>query len=187
MSTSSLQFEYIEDVENLECYRPGGYHPISIDERLHDRYRIVHKLGHGSFSTVWLALDEASSNYVAIKVCIADADGGEINTLSRLTQTEKNGEAQACSMVPRILDWFTIDGPNGTHSCLVTLPARCSLKEAKEVSDTALFKLDVARSMAAQLTKAVSYIHSQGYAHGGKIDATISNIVLFQKVLFTVC
>lgn len=44
MSTSRLEFEYIEDVERFENYQPGGYHPISIDDRLHDRYRIIHKL-----------------------------------------------------------------------------------------------------------------------------------------------
>jgi len=48
----------------------------------------------------------------------------------------------------------------------VTVPARCSLRDAKEASDWRLFQLDVARSLAAQLATAVSLVHSQGYAHG---------------------
>jgi hypothetical protein len=48
-------------------------HPIQIGNYLHERYRIVHKLGYGSFSTVWLARDEQASKYVAVKLCTADA------------------------------------------------------------------------------------------------------------------
>ena len=44
--------------EDLGNYCPGGYHPILLNDKLHDgRYEIVHKLGFGSFSTVWLARD----------------------------------------------------------------------------------------------------------------------------------
>ncbi|KAI9147976.1 Mitogen-activated protein kinase MKC1 [Paramyrothecium foliicola] len=73
------------------------------------------------------------------------------------------------------LDHFTIRGPNGTHPCFVTTPARCSLKETKEGYHSRLFQLDVGRSLAAQLAIAVSLVHSQGYAHG---DLHLGNILL---------
>jgi hypothetical protein len=44
--------------EGAHRYRPGGLHPVSIGEvyeSLIARYKIIHKLGWGSFSTVWLA------------------------------------------------------------------------------------------------------------------------------------
>jgi len=44
--------------EDLSRYGPGGYHPIRLNDILDDgRYEILHKLGFGSFSTVWLARD----------------------------------------------------------------------------------------------------------------------------------
>lgn len=47
-----------EEEEDLEDYRPGGYHPVNIgDEFNGGRYMIVRKLGWGHFSTVWLARD----------------------------------------------------------------------------------------------------------------------------------
>lgn len=47
-----------EDEEDLEDYRPGGYHPVSIGDDFNGgRYVIVRKLGWGHFSTVWLARD----------------------------------------------------------------------------------------------------------------------------------
>lgn len=157
-------------VENLANYQPGGYHPVVIDDRLHDRYRIVHKLGHGTFSTVWLALDEKTVQYGAVKVGIADASRHEIDVLSHLaTGTAASGNTSyGTSMIPIVKDNFTIKDPNGSHPCLVTTAARCSLADAKEEGGRGLFQLDVARSLAAQLILAVALIHSQGYCHGSK-------------------
>jgi hypothetical protein len=44
--------------ESKEDYRVGGYHPIRINEVLKGRYIVVHKLGWGYFSTVWLCWDK---------------------------------------------------------------------------------------------------------------------------------
>ncbi|KAM7182579.1 Serine/threonine-protein kinase [Rhypophila sp. PSN 637] len=181
-STSDFRYGYIEDVEDFENYRPGGYHPIQIDDRLgpNRRYRIVHKLGHGTFSTAWLAVDGRTSKYVAVKVCTADADPQrEIDILSHLsTVTAKDNNPikdAASGMISKILDQFSITGPKGTHSCIVTVPARCSLKETREASGPGLFQLDVARSPAAQLVMAVEYVLSKGYVHA---DLHLGNILL---------
>lgn len=171
ISTSTFEYGYIEDVETLEDYRPGGYHPIQIDDRFRKRYRVVHKLGHGAFSTAWLALDEQTSKYVAIKVGTADANRREVDILCQLTAgvgaDACSRSADKASMIPLVIDSFNLDGPNGTHPCFVTVPARCSLMDSKEASGPRLFQLNVARSLAAQLAMAVSYVHSQGYVHGG--------------------
>ncbi|KKA20009.1 hypothetical protein T310_6007 [Rasamsonia emersonii CBS 393.64] len=60
-----FKVEYIplEGVERLERYRPGGYHPVVIGGCLHDRYRIVHKLGFGAYSTTWLARDQTAGRF----------------------------------------------------------------------------------------------------------------------------
>ncbi|KAM0237922.1 hypothetical protein ACHAP5_008821 [Fusarium lateritium] len=158
-------------VEPIEDYRPGGYHPIQINDSLHDdRYRIVHKLGHGSFSTAWLALDQKALAYVAVKVGTADADKHEADVLCRLAAAPLDEP-----LIPTVIDQFIIDGPNGIHFCLVTTPARCSFADAKEESDSRLFPLDAARSLAAQLVTAVSHVHSYGYAHG---DLHLGNLLL---------
>ncbi|KPM42259.1 hypothetical protein AK830_g4294 [Neonectria ditissima] len=172
MAASHVEYGYIDGVEDLSDYRPGGYHPIHIDDRLGKRYRIVHKLGYGTFSTAWLAMDERTSKYVAIKVGTADADRAEADVLSRLTQSAANcsNSGDELSLIPVVLDRFDLSGPNGTHPCLVTLPARCSLQNAREASGSSLFQLDVARSLAAQLVMAVSLVHSQ--------DIHLGNILL---------
>lgn len=54
-----------ELAEDQDKYHAGGFHPIHINELYsfcpnapdRGRYRILHKLGHGVFSTVWFAQD----------------------------------------------------------------------------------------------------------------------------------
>lgn len=64
MSTESTpsrpwDFHFLtEHGENPVRYEPGGYHPVHLGERYKEgRYKILHKLGKGSYSTVWLARD----------------------------------------------------------------------------------------------------------------------------------
>lgn len=78
-------------------------------------------------------------------------------------------------MIPFILDTFRIQGPNGTHACHVTRPEKMSLSDAKDGSYIRLFKLEVARALAAQLAIAVEYVHSRGFAHG---DLHYGNVLI---------
>ena len=51
-----LLYQLLERTEGVAGYVTGGYHPIEIgDELHHGRYRIIHRLGHGGYATVWLA------------------------------------------------------------------------------------------------------------------------------------
>jgi hypothetical protein len=48
--------------EWAEEYRPGGFHPVNLGDTFHyGKYRVIRKIGDGSYSTVWLAV---SSEYV---------------------------------------------------------------------------------------------------------------------------
>lgn len=164
--TTRVLYEPIEDVERMEYYEAGGYHPVTIGDCFHHRYRVVHKLGHGTFSTIWLARDEVCNRYVALKICTADSNSREHNVLSRLSQPQKSSSLDR-DLISKISDIFNIQSPSGYHTCLVTRPARMSLSDAKNGSWISLFQLEVSRAIVAQLIIAVQYIHSQGIVHGG--------------------
>lgn len=85
METGRVRYRPIEYVERMEYYEPGGYHPVKIGDCFHNRYRVIHKLGHGSYSTIWLARDEISNTNVAVKVCRANSNPREIDILARLS------------------------------------------------------------------------------------------------------
>lgn len=179
------QIEYmpIEDVEKLERYRPGGYHPVAVGEQLGGRYSIVHKLGFGSYSTIWLARDQEAGRYVSIKIPVATPNSTatrETDILRRLNSTTLEGKAHSgAAYIPSILDDFSLSGPNGVHHCYVTEPGMMSLAEAKDASSIRLFQLPVARAVAAQLVQAVAFLHSLGIVHGGKLSPPGDPISLF--------
>lgn len=157
------QYQWIEGVEKLEKYEPGGYHPVHIGDVLASRYRIVHKLGYGGYSTTWLARDLKNATYIAIKVATADATC-EVETWQSLANSSSHGDNPGRSMIPKLLDHFEVEGPNGCHSCYVTSPARSSVDAALPIC----FTVKTARVLVARLIMAVAYIHSKGVVHGGK-------------------
>ncbi|KAI9744275.1 MAG: hypothetical protein M1818_002427 [Claussenomyces sp. TS43310] len=154
---SRFVYQSIEEVERLEYYRPGGYHPIHIGDCLHGRYRIVHKLGYGSFSTIWLARDQQLSTSVAIKVGTSDSDHHDVDVLSRIAESAVECKKRGKPLLPVVLDHFSLRGPYGTHFCLVTNPAR------------------FARALAAQLSITVARIHDWKHVHG---DLHLGNVLL---------
>ena len=168
----SIEYHLIDGVERLEMYEPGGYHPVMIDDLLHNRYRIVDNLGYGGYSTIWLARDETLKRYAAVKIGISSPSlpRREIEVLRALNCLKSNSHAHAgsgtdsCTALPSVLDAFDIHGPNGTHACYTLTPAQGSLKEA---SFSRLFPIQVARALAARLATAVASVHSRGFVHGG--------------------
>ena len=162
-------YDYIEDVEYLEGYRPGGYHPVTIGDLHGSRYRVVHKLGHGGNSTTWLAYDQKATAYVAVKISIAEKEQTESNIVRQLMDINpaKKFHPGRGFILP-LLDEFDIQGPNGTHRCFVNPPAMASIFDAKEASDKGgLFHPCVARVIIGQLIQAVAYLHSRGVVHSG--------------------
>ncbi|PGH17627.1 hypothetical protein AJ79_00988 [Helicocarpus griseus UAMH5409] len=135
MEPSQVKYKYVEEVERLEYYVPGGYHPVMIgDELCAGRYLIAHKLGFDRSATTWLAEDRRQSRLVALKISTAESaeQTHEIQILPQLARTETKLLRKA--IVQNLLDSFTFSGPNGSHRCLVTDAARISIHEAKEAA-----------------------------------------------------
>ena len=67
-------FWHLRDTFEAISYRPGGYHPVELGDKFHNRYVVEHKLGHGGFSTVWLLRDlqHKHKRLVALKITISD-------------------------------------------------------------------------------------------------------------------
>ncbi|EJT77626.1 CMGC/SRPK protein kinase [Gaeumannomyces tritici R3-111a-1] len=172
-------FDLVEGVESLYGYRPGGYHPVIIGDSFRDgRYNIVHKLGHGTYSTVWLARDNQTRTYAAIKIGIAaGGPSRDIGILKLLAQSDGLLPPHpGRNAIPPLLDSFVVSGPNGNHDCIVTSPARMPISGAKEAyKSLRLFQLPVARAIAAQLAQGVAFMHSRGIVHA---DLHQGNILL---------
>lgn len=161
-------YNWQDNVENLEGYRMGGYHPIQLGDEFSDsRYLVIHKLGYGSFSTVWLARDRMKHRYVSLKVMTAQRrelglEAGVMNCL-RCGDPHHPGRPFVLSL----LDQFLIDGPNGRHQCLVSEAAGPSILQVTEGAHLGYLPIETAQRITGQLALGLAYIHSCGIIHGG--------------------
>ena len=163
-----------ENVENIELYRKGGFHPVGIGDTFKDgRYRVLHKLGHGGFSTVWLARDELRDRLVSLKILTSSASRHpkELEML-RLLENSAQGNPWHNNFIT-VLDNFSIEGPNGRHHCHVTQPGgpsiRTLLESPGEVEGTNRLRAPLARHLARQLASAITFMHDAGIVHGGEL------------------
>lgn len=150
--------------EDLEWYEPGGFHPVHLQDVYDSRYSIVHKLGFGGFSTVWLARDSMEDEWVALKILASEPSTKSTARSNILEDNDIQSSALFC--VPKQEFW--IDGPNGRHLCFV-LPVvgpSCS-SLSKGIYST--MKPALAASIGRQAVEATALLHSKGFCHGGKI------------------
>ncbi|KAF9205701.1 serine/threonine protein kinase, CMGC group [Haplosporangium sp. Z 27] len=114
---------YSDEEEDMEDYKRGGYHYISVGDVFHEgRYITLRKLGWGHFSTVWLARDTVENRHVALKVVksathYTETAIDEIKLLERVVQANPNSPGR--KYVVELLDHFMHRGPNGLHVCMV--------------------------------------------------------------------
>ncbi|KAF1819651.1 kinase-like protein [Dissoconium aciculare CBS 342.82] len=152
-------------MEPLDDYRPGGYHPVKPDDLLSNgRYRIVHKLGYGGYSVIWLARDQRLDRYVALKIAKSLQNEHLYREVAALQVLS------ADNPVPKALDQFSVGGKNGTHACYTMPVAAGNLANAKYDD---VFPVQVARAFSAKFTLTIASFHARGYCHE---DLRLQNI-----------
>ncbi|KAK7737083.1 hypothetical protein SLS63_002874 [Diaporthe eres] len=101
----------LDNCEDLEQYEPGGFHPVHIDDHYDNgRYRVIHKLGAGGFSTVWLAQDLPGRRWVGLKFIVAAESEGYIVRSSAIVADSVLANSELLVKPERD---FWVDGPNG--------------------------------------------------------------------------
>lgn len=174
------QFRYACDVdaEPLHRYEKGGYHPTHLGNELkRGRYRVLHKLGWGGYSTVWLARDKSLGRYVAVKISVSDRPSEQVERqlhVMRTISTSSLRHPGAPSMSKK-LDRFELDGPNGTHECLVLEllgPSVSDVVDDRFVDNR--LPGELAKKVARQALLGLDYLHQNGIGHGGNLYTTKS-------------
>lgn len=145
------------------------------------RYQIIHKLGYGGFSTVWLCRDTKKSHYVAVKVHTASVRLSDIPDL-RLQDLDKIPPGAEFINLPN--DHFSHEGPNGTHQCLVfrLLGPRVSPKLWIEMENSG----PALRKMCLQTAQALAFLHNKGICHGG-MNSSLINTALANVARLSPC
>ncbi|KAH9895481.1 kinase-like domain-containing protein [Xylariomycetidae sp. FL2044] len=169
-------------LEKIYHYEPGGHHPVHLGDTLHDRYKVIHKLGSGGYSNVWLCRDTNTREprYVAVKIIMAEASTPECPELRINSLLERVLEADVAAehfCLP--LDQFSINGTNGSHYAFVYPVLGPRVSELSVKADDDDFDITL-RTIARQVTQAMSTLHAHGICHADfrphNILARISNL-----------
>lgn len=175
----------VEDAsEPTERYEEGLYYPIYIGEILIDRYRIEHKLGHGGFSTVWMAHDMFRNVDVALKIMTP----GQSGEREFATQNMIASAVQDTSRLLLYQETFLLPGaPHTYHRVLVFPLLGPSLQKYASSMPTA-----TRRSSAKQLLQAIKALHDGGVIHRGTVHLSTQTYIIYlysmnQKILTMRC
>ncbi|KAJ6593559.1 kinase-like domain-containing protein, partial [Mycena capillaripes] len=160
------------NVEDLSYYRPGGFHPVHLNDTFKDdRYTVVHKLGYGKYATVWLVKDADTGKYASLKILASNArqSSAEIEVLTRL-RASCDGQEEGQGFVMQMLDHFKHERPNGVHLCIVTEVLGPSLSEdLEDLYPDECLPPNIVRRLITQIGLGVKFLHSRGVVHGSEL------------------
>ncbi|GER40376.1 protein kinase [Striga asiatica] len=148
-----------------------GHYVYSLGENLTPRYKILSKMGEGTFGRVLECWDRERREYVAIKVVRSiskyrDAAMAEVDVLQRLAKNDKDG-----SHCVKMHSWF--DYRN--HICIVFEKLGPSLFDFLRRNRYSPFPVDLVREFGRQLLESVAYMHDLRLIH---TDLKPENILL---------
>lgn len=137
------------------------FYPVCVGEVLNERYLIGHKIGHGGFSTVWLAHDLERKTDVALKNMASGKSGElEIQMQKKILQ-----RVQDTSHLVTYLTTFSLVGDKCSSHRVLVFPWRGDCLDDLRVKK---MTMTTRMSAARQLLEALESLHKAGIVHRGK-------------------
>ena len=85
----------------------------------------------------------------------------------------------------KFFDDFKVEGPNGTHQCIVSEVLGPSIgTDVDEIYDEEWYPIEIAKMLVAQVIRGVAYLHSCGVVHGGKRSLSSLEVVFVDIVFY---
>ncbi|KAE8150353.1 kinase-like domain-containing protein [Aspergillus avenaceus] len=164
-------YPIVGDVEPIDEYLPGGYHPVHLREIIHRRYDVLYKWGYDQYSTSWVANDMSLGKLVTLRIfkAVIPGDCQELDMLLHLSNQDQHHPGH--NHVLRLRDQFTHIGPNGGHLCHV-FPLIMS--DGGQMSVRKILRhSDYVGKVSEQILLGLEYLHRQGFIHGDLQPANI--------------
>ncbi|KAB8226144.1 kinase-like domain-containing protein [Aspergillus novoparasiticus] len=153
--------------ETLPHYNPEHYYPVKIGDVYQARYEVTGKLGYEAYSTSWLCQDlhyESRVNkYTVLKVSTYFPDhptvtDREFRVYEHLAKVDSSHPGQ--SLIRELYDSFDLQGPGGTHRCLVLQPMHMTLLEMRGLNRRP-FDLPLLKMTVMRLLLALDFLHTE--------------------------
>ncbi|CAH0043008.1 unnamed protein product [Clonostachys rhizophaga] len=149
----------------VRCFRPT--HPGEI---LNGRFKTISKLGFGGASTVWLA-----ENLKFIKIAALNTDAsGETKNSKIIADAKRSHDGLAFIRTP--IDEFHLQGPEGTHLCLVYMPMRETLLRFQRRWERHRIEPPFFEAYIYCLLRALDFLHTE--CHPIHTDIKDENIMM---------
>lgn len=184
-----------DESEDSLQYLYGLYYPVRIGDLFHqNRYQIIHKLGCGGFSTVWLAHDRRDGKDAALKILSSSENAAKEYEIHKAIKQRVQSRSRLVLFQDYfMLTWVDRSKTERKHYVLVLPlhgPSLLTLLHTRSKP------LSERMSAAKQILQAVASIHSAGLAHRGKqthgstsctlltisLDIVLGNVVCGLKV-----
>ncbi|KAJ7523094.1 hypothetical protein O6H91_18G037200 [Diphasiastrum complanatum] len=149
-----------------------GHYMFELGENITYRYKVISKMGEGTFGRVLECWDREAQEFVAIKLIrnvqkYRDAAMIEIDVLRVLAKNDKGGSRRCV----QLKDWF--DYRN--HVCMVFEKLGPSLYDFLRKNSYRPYSVDLVREFGRQLLESVAYMHDLTLIH---TDLKPENILL---------
>lgn len=149
-----------------------GHLQYELGESLTPRYKILAKLGEGTFGRVLECWDRVEKEYCAVKVIrniqkYRDAAVIEIDVLEATMRADPEGKRHCVQMK----HWFDFRG----HICMVFEKLGLSLYDFLRKNHYQPFSIDMVQAFGRQLLEAVSFLHELALIH---TDLKPENVLL---------
>lgn len=173
--TTYCPLDEAAQLEDIQFYRPGGFHPVMTGDFLgdDDRFDVWNKLGQGTFGIVWLCHDQKKKRFCAVKILRDDFSNSkdglrEVRIKDMLPGVSAEAAWENHLAMP--LEYFWQSGPNGRHLCIVMplLGPNISASRVRDHNDTPFLK-----NICFQLVEGVAFLHQHGLCHGDLRSANI--------------
>ncbi|KAM5501700.1 hypothetical protein McanMca71_005162 [Microsporum canis] len=170
-------FKKIDLSQRIEEERYGDYvaeryYPVHIGEIFQSRHQVITKLGFGATSTIWLCRDLQEHRYLTLKVNVRSRRPNpevELTNYMKSIEDTHGGEIH----VRRVIESFSIDGPHGTHCCILYEPTGIDLSDFIHRLETGALPPTMLRLTVRYILIALDYIHQLGIIHTGIDDQSI--------------
>ncbi|KAI0818845.1 kinase-like domain-containing protein [Irpex lacteus] len=130
-SINTIQTKKPIEEEGLSWYKPDYFYPVKVGQVFESRYEVLGKLGHGAYSTTWLARDlKHERKHVALKA-------GTLNSVTPATKRESEifrhlnsiqSKHVGRTLIRTSTDEFEIRNEHGTYKFIVQPPMALDLQ-----------------------------------------------------------
>ncbi|CAI6091188.1 unnamed protein product [Clonostachys chloroleuca] len=142
--------------ETVPTYEPQRFYPAKLGEVLDSRYTDVSKLGYGTNSTIWLCRD---SNDARTQADSEQAVTAFFNSI----QIEHPG----INSLSLLRSHFEVQGPHGTHPCLVHMSLGMNLLQLRNIMPNQVLPTPLLQHTLLRVSFGLDLLHQAGVIHTG--------------------